>query len=121
MKKESLVTVTKFTVIGIDIHACVCYYCTITRTWMFQKAESTDGETNEGRIVRMQFMKVLVLVFTGAIIFSWLARQIWIAMVNPPPYYEGRDWFDEDRLTDDPFDEIPLYRLNRYDYEEDYE
>ena len=69
----------------------------------------------------MQLILILLVVFMGAAILSRLARDLWIMMVNPPTYYEGRDWFDEDKLTDDPFDEIPLYRLDRLDYEEEME
>lgn len=67
----------------------------------------------------MQFAAILVVVFMGAAILSRLARDLWILMVHPPAYYEGRDWFDDDRLTDDPFDEIPVYKLDRL--EEDFE
>ena len=67
----------------------------------------------------MQFAAILVVVFMGAAILSRLARDLWILMVHPPVYYEGRDWFDDDRLTDDPFDESPIYKLDRL--EEDFE
>lgn len=72
----------------------------------------------------MQFILICLVAFIGAAILSRLARDIWILMVNPPTYYEGRDWFDDDRIdddqmTDDPFDEIPVYRLDRI--EEDFE
>ena len=69
----------------------------------------------------MQFILILLVVFMGAAILSRLARDLWIMMAKPPTYYEGRDWFDEDKLRDDPFDEMPLYRLDRLDYEEEME
>jgi len=65
---------------------------------------------------------IILTAFMGLAIFVKLAHHILAIMVNPPAYYEPRDWFDaEDRMTIDPFDSIPITKLDRIDYEEDFE
>ena len=50
-------------------------------------------------------MALLKFILYTTVILIFLAISyvigyvIWNGMVNPPPYYEGRDWFDPDDMA----------------------